>query len=348
MKLTQSNFAASAQRAARDCRVFYFCGPDEAGAHDAAQAIVALLPAGSERIELAGAELRRDPVRLSDEARSTSLFGGARYIFVRTAGDEACEAVETLLDSPVEPCPVLIVASSASDKSRIAKLLGDRGDALVAIFHPPELKAVTAAVRSLADAAGLRLDNAIAERIAKACALDTRMARAEIDKLALYLDATPQAPRTADAQALDAIGAKNEDDGFAAVVNCVLGGDLGRLSGELSRVREMSLNPVGLLLAFERRAAQLAQLAARLGPRGDVQRFVEGERQARRIFFRDAADLAVQLGRWRGRRLERLIARLVALHRELLANSQSAELLLAQGLSEIARAASIQPRGRAA
>ena len=348
MKLTQANFAASAQRAAREARVFYFCGPDEAGAHDAAQAIVALLPAGSERIELAGAELRRDPVRLADEARSTSLFGGPRYIFVRTAGDEACEAVETLLASPVEPCPVLIVANSASDKSRIAKLLGDRGDAMVAMFYPPELRAVTAAVRSLADSAGLRLDNAIAERIAKACSLDTRMARAEIDKLALYLDATPQAPRTADAQALDAIGAKNEDDGFAAVVNCVLGGDLGRLSGELSRVREMSLNPVGLLLAFERRAAQLAQLAARMGPRGDVQRFVEGERQARRIFFRDAADLTVQLGRWRGRRLERLVERLVALHRELLANSPNAELLLAQGLTEIARAASTQPRRRAA
>lgn len=344
MKLTQSNFATSAQRAARECQVFYFCGPDEAGAHDAAQAIAALLPAGSERIELAGAELRRDPVRLADEARSTSLFGGARHIFVRTAGDEACEAVETLLASPVEPCPVLIVASSATDKSRIAKLLGDRADALVAMFYPPELKAATAAVRSLADAAGLRLDNAIAERIAKACSLDTRMARAEIDKLALYLDATPQTPRTADAQALDAIGAKNEDDGFAAVVNCVLGGDLGRLSGELSRVREMSLNPVGLLLAFERRAAQLAQLAAKMGPRGDVQRFVESERQARRIFFRDAADLAVQLARWRGRRLERLVERLVALHRELLANSQNAELLLSQGLAEIARAAA--GRGR--
>ena len=43
--------------------------------------------------------------------------------------------------------------------------------------------------------------------------------------------------------------------------------------------------------------------------------------------------------RWRGRRLERLVARIAALHRDLLANSQSAELLLAQGLAEIMRAA---------
>lgn len=344
MKLTQATFAAGAVRAVRECRVFYFCGPDEAGAWDAANRIVSLLKPGAERIELSGAELRRDPVRLGDEARSTSLFGGARFIVVRASGDDAFEAVEALLDSSVEACPVLIVASSASDKSRIAKLLGDRKDAMVAMFHPPDLAAVAGVARSFGDAAGVRLDQALAERIARACALDTRMVRSEVDKLALYLDGTPQAPRTADAQALDAITAKSEDDGFGGIVNCVLGGETARLSGELARMRELSLSPVGLLLAFERRVAQLAQLAARLGGRGDVARFVESEKQARRVFWRDAPDIANQLKRWRGRRLERLVDRLVALHRELLANSQTAELLLAQGLAEIARAAAVGQR----
>ena len=214
------------------------------------------------------------------------------------------------------------------------------------MFYAPDLAAVAQAVRSMADTAGVRIDGALAERIAKACALDTRMARSEIDKLALYLDASQQAPKTADAQALDAIGAKNEDDGFQPIVNCVLSGDVGHLSGELARLHDLSLSPVGLLLAFERRAAQLVQLAARMGPRGDVQRFIEGERQARRVFFRDAADLGNQLRRWRGKRLGRLVERLVALHRELLANSQSAELLLAHGLTEIARAAAAAERRR--
>jgi DNA polymerase-3 subunit delta len=345
VRATQANFAATAARAARECRTFYFCGPDEAGAHDAGQTVVSLLPPGLERIELAGADLRKDPVRLSDEARSTSLFGGARYVFVRTAGDEAFDAVENLLADEVEACPVLIVASSATDKSRVAKLLAERKDALVAMFHAPDLATVAQAVRSMADAAGLRIDGALAERVAKACALDTRMASSEIEKLALFLDASPQAPRTADAEALDAIGARNEDDGFQPIVNCVLGGDTARLSAELTRMRDLSLNPVGLLLAFERRAAQLAQLAARMGPRGDVQRFIEGERQARRVFFRDAPDLGKQLRRWRGPRLARLIERLVALHRDALANSQSAELLVAQGLAEITRAAA-SDRGR--
>ena len=43
--------------------------------------------------------------------------------------------------------------------------------------------------------------------------------------------------------------------------------------------------------------------------------------------------------RWRGPKLDRLTMRLTQLHRELLTNSQASELLLAQGLTGIARVA---------
>ncbi len=338
MKATQKDFKGLTARAAREARVFFFCG-DDASALDAANAIFALLPEPGERVELSGAELRKDPVRLGDEARSISLFGGTRHLWVTVQGDEAHDAVETLLAGEVEPCPVLIVASGASDKSRTAKLLAPRADALSAMFYPPDLKSVAADVRAMGDAAGVRLSGDLAERIARGAALDTRVARSEVDKLALYLDASAQAPRTADAEALDAIGARTEDDGFMPVVNAVLSGEAGKLAGELRRVRELGLNPVGLLLAFERRAAQLAQLAGRLGSRGNVGEFVDGEAAARRVFWKDKRDIGTQLRKWRGARLARLLARLVELHRQLLSNSQNAELLLAQGLAEIARAA---------
>lgn len=339
MKATQKDFVQIAQRAATQARVFFFCGPDEAGVHDAAQRIASLLPDPGERVELAGADLRRDPVLLGDEARSTSLFGSSRHIWVRAAGDEAHDAVETLLAGDVPGCPVLIVATSATDKSRTAKLLAARPDALVAMFYPPDLRSVTMAVRDMADAAGVTLSGDLAERIARAAALDTRIAASEVTKLALYLDATPQAPRRADAAVLDAIGARTEDDGLMPLVNAVLSGETQRLPGELRRMRELGLNPVGLLLAVERRTAQLAALAAKVGQSGDIERFVEAETAARRIFFKDKGDILRQLQKWRGPRLARLIDKLTALHRALLTNSQQAELLLAQGLTEIARVA---------
>lgn len=348
MKATQRDFAATAPKAVRQCGVFFFCGQDEAGASAAASKIAAMLDDPGERVELPGAELRRDPVRLGDEARSTSLFGGNRHILIRAAGDEAHDALKILLETKDAgdgaACPVLVVASSATDKSRTAKLLEGRDDCLVAMFYPPDLASVTASVRQMADAAGVRLGGDLAERIARAAGLDVRLAQSEVTKLALYLDASAQAPRTADAEALDAIGAKTEEDGFTPLVNAVLSGETGRLPGELKRMRDLSLNPVGLLLAFERRTAQLAALAAKLGPGGDVAALLESETRARRIFFRDKRDLAMQLRRWQGRRLERLVQRLMALHRALLSNNQATEVLLAQELAEIARAAAADKR----
>lgn len=339
MRATQRDFAALAPKAALQCGIFYFCGQDEAGAFAAAERIAGILPDPGERIELSGADLKRDPVRLDDEARSTSLFGGSRHIFVRASGDEAHEAVANLLESEIPPCPVLIVAVSATDKSRTAKLLASRGDALVAMFYPPDLSSVTASVRQMADAAGLQMGGDLAERIARGAGLDVRLAQSEVTKLAIYLDAAPHAPRAAKIEDLDAVGASTEEEGFMSLVNVVLSGEVGRLSGELKRMRDLSLNPVGLLLAMERRAAQLAQLSAKLGPRGDVAGLLEAETRARRVFFRDKRDLSVQLRRWQGRKLERLVQRLVSLHQALVSGSHSADVVLAQGLADIARAA---------
>ena len=344
MKASQRDFTSVAPRAAGGCTLFFFCGPDEAGAALAAEKLVALLADPGERIELTGAELKSDPVRLVDEARSASLFGGTRHLFVRTAGDEAHDAVATFLQladlgETRGACPVVIVASSATDKSRTAKLLGPRKDALVAMFWPPDLASVTGEVRMMADAAGLKLGGDLAERIARASGLDLRIARSEVTKLALYLDASPLTPQLAEPAALDAVGAATEEDNLMPLVNAVLSGELEHLSHEIRRMREVGLNPVAVALALERRVAQLARLAAKLTQGGDIKALLEAER----VFFRDKKDLAAQLRRWSSARLGRLIARLAELHRALLINSAAAEVLLAQALVQIARAAAARP-----
>lgn len=343
MKATQKNFAQTASGAARKARIFFLCGPDEAGAHAAAAHIVDLLDAPGEKVEIDGSDLKRDPVRLADETRSTSLFGDKRHIVVRAAGEEAHDALKILVDGSTadiaEGWPVIVIASGATDKSRSAKLLEKRDDALVVMFYPPDLASVTGEVRRLADAAGLRMGSELAQRVASSVGLDTRMAASEVTKLALYLDADAQAPRNVTALDLDAVAAETEDDGMMPIVDAVLSGDAERLPHELARFRQLGLNPVSTVLAMERRVAQLAQLASRMGARNDVAGFVKAEVEARRLFFRDRDAITSQLQRWRGARLARLGERLVALHRALLADSHGAPLLFAAGCTEITRAA---------
>lgn len=349
MKATHHDFLRGVPTAARQAGIFFFCGPDEAGASAAAQRVIAALPDPGERVELAGADLRRDPALLGDEARSASLFGGKRHIFVRASGDEAHDAVQVLIETAEAgagaAAPVVIVATSATDKSRTAKLLEKRADALVAMFHPPDLAAVAASVRAMADAAGIRLGGDMAERIARAAGLDVRLAQSEIAKLALYCNADPQAPKPALPEDYEAIGAATEEDGFMPLVNAVLAGETGRIRNEIRRMRELGLNPVGVVLALERRAALLAQVAAHLGPRGQFEQLDKGSEMRLGIFFKEKRDIAIQYKRWiqparRGSRksgLERLIPRLTELHRLLLGNSGAGEIILAQELTQIAK-----------
>lgn len=349
MKAANRDFARGLPRSAQDASIFFFCGPDEAGASAAAQKVIAALPDPGERIELSGADLCRDPAILGDEARSGSLFGDTRHIYVRASGDDAHDAVLTLIETgdagSGKAAPIVIVATSATDKSRTAKLLEKREDALVAMFYAPDLMSVAGSVRAMADAAGLRLGGDLAERIARAAGLDVRLAQSEVDKLALYVGADPQSPSPARIEDYAEIGATTEEDGFQPLVNAVLGGETGRLSREIHRMRELGLNPIGLLLAIERRAAQLAQITAKLGNRGSLDDLGRGEKAQLGIFWKEERDIRQQIERWnrpitRGsneRRLDRLIPRLVALHRKLMANSQAAEMLLAQELTEICR-----------
>ncbi|GMM91971.1 DNA polymerase III subunit delta [Qipengyuania sp. MTN3-11] len=341
MKATNRDYAAKARSAIGQARIFFFCGPDEAGASAAARDLIAALPDAGEKVELGGAELRADPALLGDEARSTSLFGDSRHIWVRAAGDEAHDALAMLIETGEagagEACPVIVVATSATDKSRTAKLLEKRKDSLVAMFYPPDLASVTQSVRMMGDAAGVHLDMGLAERVARAANLDVRLAASEIEKLALYLDASPQSPKKARAEDCDAVSAGCEEDGFVPLVNAVLGGEGNRLSGELARMRQVGLNPVGTLLAFERRAAQLARIAAKLGPRGRFEDLGRGDKAQLGIFWKEERDIRTQAQNWRGPKLDLLTQRLTELHRDLLTNSQAAEMLLAQGLTRICR-----------
>jgi DNA polymerase-3 subunit delta len=336
MKATQRDFASVAPRAVKQAHVFFLCGTDDASVQDAAHRIAGLLPDPGERVEFSGAELKRDPVRLGDEARSTSLFGDARHIWVRCSGDEAHDAVEILIGGDVPPCPVIIQAANASDKSRTAKLLEKRDDALVAMFYPPDLASVSMSVRMLGDAAGVTIDGELAQRIAQAVRLDTRLAASEIAKMALFLMPRPRRP-SVHLRKFSPHRRQQEEDGFTTLVNSVLGGDAAAVPAELRRMGDKGLNAVGLLLAFERRVAQLVQLAARLGNRRDVRALLDEEKNARRVMWKDVPiwpcncrnGAAMILKNWREGWPNAPRA----------AWQQSAELLLAQALAQIANSA---------
>lgn len=320
-------------------RIILLFGADDSQIAEIAQKTMAALPQPLEKIELGGAQLKSDPSILLDEALAISMFGDSRCILARSSGEEALAAVTNLLESDGNPCPVILMAASVTDKAKLVKLVEAAPDGLAVLCNVPNSGTMNAIVRGYADAAGIRLETPMIDAIARYTQGDRRLAKSEVEKLALYLDAAPDRPKTVTQAHIDALKAETEDDGFDAIVDAVLGGDLKALPAEMARLSATGINAVGLTMAMERRVARLMAVAARLGDSSDISGFVERELQARRIWKGESKGMARQLRAWRGGGLVRLGERLIELHEQLIFNSQSADLMLAQALLDIARRA---------
>lgn len=339
MKASASDIRAALAKPRPDIRLYLLFGPDESGSAKLARALADGFGADCERIDLTGAKLREDPSLLADEAASLSLFGTARYIRVTTQGEEALAATENLLAADHAINPVVMIASGISDKARIAKLATAAKNALACQSMPPRPEAMADLVAAMARDAGLVMDHDIAFRIGAYTGNDQRLAQMEIDKLALYCDADPEQPRHVNWDMVAALGASAEDDTMQPVIHAALGGDLPRLRIELRRMQEQGISEVGLVIVMQRHVMQLAGLAAKLGPRGDIDGLVENESRARRLFG-DRNAFKRQLRRWPQPALARLVERLIDLQQRMMRTSPGAALQLRQELLEIARVAS--------
>ena len=86
MKANARDIRSALERPSPDIRLYLLHGPDGSATAELAALLARAMGPEAERVDLDGATLRSDPARLSDEAASMSLFGGARHIRVSPAG----------------------------------------------------------------------------------------------------------------------------------------------------------------------------------------------------------------------------------------------------------------------
>ncbi|RZM30879.1 MAG: DNA polymerase III subunit delta, partial [Sphingomonas sp.] len=120
-----------------DIRLYLLHGPDEAGASDLARVLAKAMGADAERVDLDGSTLKSDPGRLTDEAASLSLFAGARFVRVASAGEESLEAFTNLLAAERVGNPVVAIAPTVKSTAKIVKLAIDSPRAMAFACYAP-------------------------------------------------------------------------------------------------------------------------------------------------------------------------------------------------------------------
>jgi DNA polymerase III subunit delta len=320
-----------------ELRFFLAYGHDESAIAAIAQAMVKQLPSDAEGFDLDSGRMRADPAILLDEAASSSLFGGSRYIRLHFNREEGVDAVANLLDAQQAGNPVIATAGNLPKTSKLLKLVQGHPLALSYICYLPDEGEATDRVAMLAREAGLKMDHALAAQIARYTGNDRQLAAAEIEKLALYYDAAKDRPVQVQAEALSALAAETAEDDIGAMINLVMGGDVKGLGREIASARALGLDGIRIIRSLQRRLATLASLRSKVDHGAQPGSVVRG---ARGIFWKEQDAYVRQLGRWTSERLAGLNSHLLAIEARLMANNaELGGVILEQELTRIARAA---------
>jgi DNA polymerase III subunit delta len=326
----------SAITARPDVRLFLIFGQDESAIGDIATQMAAGL-GQAERIDIDSDRIRNDPALLADEASSLSLFGDKRYVRLNFRRDEGLEAVQNLLDLTGDANPVIATAGNLPKTSKLRKLAESHPRAMAHICYLPEEGTAAASVMAHAATLGLKLDRSLGARIARYTGQDRKLAQAELEKLALYYDASPERPMTVEVAAFEALSAETGEENVGGLINEVMSGELRNAGRELAAARDMGVDAIRIIRALQRRVALLSSMRAKVDAGANAGAVVKATRS---IFWKEADDFVKQLGRWPSARLAGLNGHLLEVEAKLMTVRDGlAVVILEEELIRIARAA---------
>ncbi len=319
-------------------RLILLCGPNVTRCQALVDELVQPLVQSAERVDMTIADVSDSPARLSDEANSASLFGDKRYIILRLNSGEsvrATAAIETLLASAPGGDPVFVIAPGMGDKTALAKSMIAAPDALIATCYETTSAEAAAVILTLAKQEGVRLSREMAQEIAALTNNDLVLARLELEKIALYLDADPEQPKTPESDILLLLGAENDEEDISLLINAALNGDASRLAQEIAASRAQGISEIGLIRIMLRHLAKLAELRSKVDKGGNIDS-VAGHPS---VFFKEQKHFKRQLRIWPSAHISRLIDRILQLEITLKSSGQPDQVLLEDELLLIARKA---------
>ncbi len=334
MKASKTNIARSVDQPGPDIRFYLFHGPDDAQSRALAERLLDALAAT--KFTVASGTVKSDAAVLCDEAGAMSLFGGKRLIWVEPAGEEIAEGVAALLQANAVESPAVAIAGVLRKTSSLLKLAESSPLAVAFASYAPEGADAERMVADVGRRLGLKISPPVAARIADSCGNDQAIVRQELQKLALYVDASPQSPKELDHDALDAVGADLKEGEVLHLADLALAGRVGDLAVELSNL-PAGAESIPIVRALQRRLLQLAPARARI-ERGESSDSVMTS-LGKLLFWKDKPMVAKMLSTWDAKRLATVAERVAKLESDLMFSPVPDQHALGEELIAIARAA---------
>jgi DNA polymerase III subunit delta len=314
VKASKSNIFRALDKPAPATRFYLFHGPDEGQSRALAARLLEAL--GATKSAVASGAIKSDPARLVDEAGAMSLFGGKQAIWIEPATKDIEDGVAALLEAAAVESVVVAIAGALTKASSLLKLAEASPLALAFASYPPEGQDAERMVVDLGRRFGLKVSTPVAARLAESSGNDQAIAARELEKFAIFLGASPEAPRDLDHDTVDAVGAESGEGNVHRLADLALAGAVDELSEELAKLPSGNNDAVPIVRSLQRRLMMLAPLRARV-ERGEAPEAVMTS-LGRSLFFKDQAKVRQMLAKWSAEGLATAAERAGRLERELM------------------------------
>lgn len=330
MKATRQSVNRAVDQPSANLRFYLFHGPDEGQSRGLAQRLLAAL--GASKLVLSAGSVKSDPAILVDQSAAMSLFGGVQLIWIEPAGEEIVEGVQSLLAADAVQNPAIAIAGALRKTSNLLKLAEVSPRALTFAAYLPDGADAERMVSDLGRSAGLKISGSVARRIAEAAGNDQALVAQELQKFALYLDASPQSPKELEQDAIDAVGLDLSEGDLSRLADLALLGRVDALAGELARLP--ALDAIPTVRSLQRRLAMLMPVRARI-ERGESPDAVMTS-MGKSLFWKDKPVVERIVTSWDAEGLERVAERAGQLERALMFTKVPGEAAVGQELLAIA------------
>ena len=288
--------------------------------------------------ELSMANLKDDPSRLSDEARTIGFGVDRRLVWLRDANEGAVASVATVLADETTTGFVLISAGELAARSSLRKTIeGAKVGAAVGCYGD-EGRGLGELIRTVFDQAGVGVSPDALAYLHGNLGGDRSMTRSELEKLALYAGPGGSIDLP---QAMALVGDSAQRN-LSDIALAAGDGAHARMDQALHRAYREGSNAIGILRAASRHFQRLLAIRAYVDGGDDIGQAVGRLRPP--VFWKEKDLVSAQAARWTRRPLVAVLDRLTEAERMCKRSGYPQEAVCNRVLLEIAQAGARRQR----
>ena len=310
MKAAGSKATAIARKPDRTVWAALVFGSDEGVVADTAQLLLKGWQIAHQDVQLQDEDtIKKDPSSFLDTLEARALLGGDRAVRVRTKGDKiSAILLNALKQAEADPdqyaAKLIVEAETLTKKSKLRTGFEAAESAIALHVFEDEISDVSSLIENELANSKVTITPEASTLLSGTLPGHRRLARAEIEKFALY---GHRLDRPLDVEDIRALSAADVDHAMAALVDATLCGNLAAALSELDKLTIAGTSEISVLRALLREIARMRDAHLLLDTPGAAE---VGMKLRPPVWKSEWPAYRARLGRWSLHRLTLAMARL--------------------------------------